>query len=163
MKTLAIILLPLFSMSQNLQETVNTINGIFKAHFYSIETPASYPFRHYRQIVVDNAGKLTVWDYRESKKTHVFHDKDVLKFASLHDLKLGPNKDSLNSIFSVLILCSSGGECFTQPETPILMESKERSISFKFDDADARDKFRTAFNRCWNHQKSKNRINFKNA
>jgi hypothetical protein len=145
-KTLVFILLPLFSLSQSKQEIINTINSICKMDTYNIETPASYPYYHYRQIVVDNTGKLTVWDYRESKKTHIFHDKEVLKFAGLKDLKPGNNKDSLNTIFSVLILCSSGGECITEPETAMLMGSKDRSLSFKFDTPDARDKFRAAFN-----------------
>src|SRR5450755_140976 len=141
----ALILIPFFSMSQNFTEIVNYINGILKTHTYNVESPPSYLYHHYRQILIDKTGKLTLLDYRENRKTHVYFDKSILSYSYLKALRIGDSKDLPESEFSVFVNCESGKACVIEPETPILNASKENSINFRFDDSDARDNFKKAF------------------
>ena len=144
-KIISLILIPFFSMSQNLTETVNNINSIFKDHSYNLESPPTYNYRHYRQIIIGKDGKLTLMDFRENKNTHKYFDKTVFCIAYLNDLKIGRDKDLPENEYSIFVDCKKGNACVLEPETPMLNASNDKSIDFRFDDKEAREKFTGAF------------------
>jgi hypothetical protein len=124
---------------------VKQINLILKDHSYNVEAPPSYPYRHYRQIVVDKNAKFTLMDFRETRDAHKFHDKTVFCITNLRDLEMGDSKDLPDDKFSIFINCKNGKACVLEPETAMLNASKDKWIDFQFDDKDSREKFRVEF------------------
>ncbi|HEV7423572.1 MAG TPA: hypothetical protein VGO21_00080, partial [Candidatus Paceibacterota bacterium] len=131
------------------------MNDILKLHTYNVESPPSYIYRHYTQIVVDKTGKLKLVGYRENKKTQVYFDKAINNYSYLKALSLGENKDLEIGKYAVIANCLSGKDCIIYPETALVTAYKENAIQFLFDDKDARDKFREAFSRLLDDARSK--------
>lgn len=154
-KIIAFLLIPFCSISQNFAENVNYMNGILKLHSYNFDSPPSYIYHHYDQIVVDKTGKLTLVNYRENKKTLAYFDKIIRGYLYLKALSLGENKDLETGKYSVIANCLNGKDCVIYPETELVMAYKEKAIEFLFDNKDARDKFRVAFSRMLEDARAK--------